>query len=327
MDSKSLAGIEPFNDLFFRNCFYNSMFAVLNYYQKSILPFTINSVPIYDLDENEQLTMKYITTLEQGEVLNQNEVIVNTKQNNKNVVEDIILAINLDKPVIVDIDCFDMPMRTEFYQKTHWQHVILIYGYDNNRKTFNIIEQKNVDCLNYEKVEISYDDLINSYNGFLNLSAENLVNVSYREYGIMEKTNLINQSELLSVFKENILNNKNVISYGLSYLDKFENDFDNMLLEDQSLRENIDNLIPGINEIINSKKVAKYNVENLFGKDHQLNKLICDIEKNWTAIRQTLLKFKFSSLYGKDNLFKIKDMLLNIKGSEQLYYDTIYNTY
>lgn len=325
--TKSLYRIEPYNDLYFKSCFYNSMFSVINYYNKSIIPFLINSVPIYIYDciEEERFSLEYMDTFSREELLAKMDIVVFSKQNNTNIVEDIIDSINQNKPIIVNIDCFYMPIRTEYYLKSHWEHSILIYGYDNIKQIFNIIEQKYVDSLTYNKIELKYNDLINAYKGFLNLSAKNLKRDSYREYGLNQNDDLINNdsNEYINIFRQNIYNNCEDINKGLQSLENFLLDFEAIFMDEMALRKNANNLISGLNIIINGKKVEKYKLEKLFSKEHALSNLVLEIENNWNSIRYTLVKYMFSSLYNQQNFEKLKSKLITIKETENSYYDLI----
>lgn len=49
-NEKYIANIEPFNDLYFMNCFFSSLFPVVLSYKKDILPLLINSVMVYSLN-------------------------------------------------------------------------------------------------------------------------------------------------------------------------------------------------------------------------------------------------------------------------------------
>lgn len=325
--ANSISKIEPYNDLYFKNCIYNSLFSVINYYNKSIMPFLINSIPIYyyNCDEEKHFSIKYIDTYSTEELLEEMMIVVNSKQNNTSIVEDIITSIDKNEPVIVFINCFYMPVRTENYLKTHLEHPIIIYGYDNIRKVFNIIEQKHNDSLSYYKTELQYNDLINSYNGYINLTTKNRKINSYKEYRLKQNHNLLNNdsSEYIKIFKRNTYINYENINNGLQSLEKFILDFEDIFIDEIVLEKNVNSLVLGLNEIINSKKVEKYKIEKLFGKDHTLYILILKIEDNWSSIRYTLAKYMFSSLYNQQRFEKLKSIFIDIQDIEDTYYNLI----
>ena len=325
-DIKNINSIESYNELFFMHCFYNSLFSVLNYHGKSIIPVLVNSIPLYKYDNNSEeisFSMDFISYLEVDEVLDKMGVEVITKNNNTTLVNDIIASINDGRPVIVSIDCYYMPIRPEFYLNKHWSHVILVYGYDDIKKNFNIIEQKFVDTLTYSKLELEYEHLINSYKGYLELEFDNSDKVSYCEYGL--KNNYVesnsSMNEYSQIYLKNIYSGSKDIEQSLQLLKKFVEDFDMIFMDEQALKKYAKNLLNGLNAIINCKIVEKLKVQDLFEEADELIKLITETESSWNLIRNKMARYTFSSVYRQKDYVEIRSKLEGIYNAEVRYYD------
>ncbi len=55
------------------------------------------------------------------------------------IVSQVIEAINENGYVLIDTDYYYMPHSAE-YQKSHYTHLIIIYGYDNSSQAFHIVD-------------------------------------------------------------------------------------------------------------------------------------------------------------------------------------------
>lgn len=330
VEAKEIQNIEPYNELFFISCYYNSMFSVLKYYNKSIMPFLVNCISKYIYNGNRQgifFSVAHYPVIEVDELLRRMGVIIYSKQNNYNIIQDAINSILNNRPVIVTVDCFFMPIRSEFYMKKHAPHAILVYGFSNTTEMFSIIEQKNADSLNYCKTNLGYTDLFNSYKGFLELDNPYLIKTTYCEYDIDKSydchRNAINGYQ--KNYKLNITQKREDIEIGLKFLDSFIKDFELMLVDEFLLRQSIPKLLVGFNDIINTKKFEGYMLNNLFGIEGKLTKLNKEIGANWGLIRSKLIKYMFSSVYKPKEFTDLMNNLQYIYRDECLYLDICCN--
>ncbi len=306
---KLLNEIEPFNDIFYKNCFYNAAFPVLRFYNRSVLLFLVNDIIIYTRNEQnngEYINTEYVSNKPVEKILEEEGLKYQTKKLCNNVIEDIINAISNDRLPIVFIDCFYEPIKLSSYMKEHWNHSLLVYGYDTDQRVFHVIEHRHRDNLTYEKRTLSFDDLEKSYEGYIRNFYIDSDSMSYIEIYCDDTKNksdlniVADMKRYRHILFENTDNQKKLIFERLKIFEKFIREYEEISSDETSLHENALKLLNNFNDIINSKNVEKYKIENLFGIESDYSKLIEEICGNWTYVRNALAKYLYSSVFKKE---------------------------
>lgn len=327
-----LENIEPFNDIFYKSCFYNSLFPVVRHFNRSIYPFLINDINIYKIDTRSDslkaCSSECISLKTYDELLQESGIICKYKEVSANVIDDILESIKRGRPVIIWVDCFYEPTRQDTYLKNHLPHTLLIYGYDENLKIFCIIEHTHRDSLKYKEQFISFEDVIACYKGCINNFLIDNPFPTYMEFyldGNTEGKGVASESinNYISEFKSNIIVNKDIILKRLEILKIFIEDYKNNILNVQLLKENAQNLLEGFNNIINAKQAQLYIASKLFQDDCKDIKVLDKITNNWIGVRGIITKFSYTSIY-KEDMFRLSTTLLNeIYELEQEYFSNI----
>lgn len=65
---------------------------------------------------------------------------------------------------MVWIDCFYETIRPDAYQKNHWGHILLVYGYDDEKETVEFLEHSYTDSFTYKRANMSYEDFKMCYD-------------------------------------------------------------------------------------------------------------------------------------------------------------------
>ncbi len=160
-----LENIKPFNDIFFKSCYFNSFFASIHGSENDIYPFLQNDIAVYDI-KNNKVEVKYIPIHPIDTILEKTGIIIDNTLPKEDVLNDIMESLLQDKAVIVAIDCYYEPLRMEMYQKNNWAHSLLVYGFDLEKRIFHILEHSGVYHLDYKPAQISFDDLLKAHEGF-----------------------------------------------------------------------------------------------------------------------------------------------------------------
>jgi hypothetical protein len=323
-----LQGIEPFNEIFYKNCFYNSAFPIIKHYGRSIIPLLSNDILVYinkSGKEKAALGVEYHSGRPVEELLIDSGLSFKTKTNYDDIVNALICSISLGRPVIIWVDCFYESIRADMYMKTHWDHTLLVYGYNLTNKTFNIIEHKHKDNLSYEKMTIGFDDMVHSSKGYFdNFANQSETALSYEfacnggiDYSEIDKNG---DHSNKTVYVENIKNNKSIILQSFDHLNRFIEAF-SVISQDNTLLEiYAEELLNNLNEIINAKRVEKYKIENLFALESETLGIINEIIDRWTFMRGVIAKYVYSNIYKKEALLTCVEKLQNIsKLEEELY--------
>lgn len=323
-DKKELFGIEPFNDIYFKSCFYNSMFPVVRYFNRDIDSFLVNEVMVYfkvQSKEQQELGMRYINLESEESLLRKIGISMLKKENCTNVVETIKAAIDRGCPVILWVDYFYASIREDVYMKSHGAHTWLVYGYNDVQKTFNIIEHKNRDSLSYEKTIINFQELTAAYQGYLDNFRNSADTFSYYEFDTNQDVSNNIEMDYYDIFTRNVRTKINEINEGLKQLKSFCETFEELTSSKEALAENAELLLKNLNEIINIKNVEKYRAAHLFnGHDKQLD-IIFSIFDRWEFIRTKIGKFLYTSIYNGNMMAYSKEKLEQIYELEKLFYN------
>ncbi|WP_432409055.1 amino acid adenylation domain-containing protein [Wukongibacter sp. M2B1] len=321
-----LRRMEPFNDIFYKNCFYNSLFPVLRYFNLSIMSILINDIIIYEFQREKGDIIQYIPTRNIEKVIEDMNIEVSFKKHSDNIIEDIITALDVHKPVIIWIDCYYSPIRRDEYKKKHLAHTLLIYGYDESKKVFYTIEHTNQYSFNYRKRLISYSDLANGFYGFQRYYNREGFN-AYYDFSYRGNFDLgrkeLNESYIKDVFKCNFEENKEKIYSGLESIKQFREYFSSICKSEETFFNCIEEAIGKINSVINAKKVEVYRNNILFNDLKGPVKIMESILEQWILIRMTLMKLDHFKSYDKNHLDICLKQFTQIYCLEYMYNDIL----
>nr|WP_279289745.1 SDR family NAD(P)-dependent oxidoreductase [Anaerocolumna cellulosilytica] len=304
-----LEGIEPFNDVYYKSCFYNSLFPVVKYFRKDVLAFLTNQIIAYDYSDNSKipLSVSYHSIKDNSIILNEIGIIAHAKNTSQDIIYDITSSITEGKPVILWVDSYYEPIRNDTFHKKHLAHSWLIYGFNETKRECYIIEHRHSDSLAYEKCVLGYDDVINSYEGFINNFQNDMTRIpSYSNYSLYsdEEINGNKNSQLnhLHVFGENYLKYKDIVLKGLENIKLFQEIYTTIVEDEKVLSENVVPLINCLNEVINIKKVESYRARMIFRPKTDYAQIVDEITEYWDLIRKKLARYMYSSVYKPEEL-------------------------
>lgn len=306
-----LENIEPFNEFYYKSCFYNALFSVVHYFNKGLIPILINDVIVYRMDRNKgNVDIEYRAIENVDLVLESQGISVGKKHQSTDIITDILKSVSRRRPVILWVDCFYASIRMDTFQKIHWAHTWLVYGYDESKKEFHIMEHKHRDSLSYEKRVIGYQDVVDSYNGFSGFFQPDQNTATYYEFFLNLKENKKDNGLYLNVFKENLLTHQKTTTEGMQQLSEFIDFFKQTMVNKESIEEYcIDDWIQGINNIINAKQVERFRVVQLISENTGILEISDKIISCWNSIRSVLAKVLYSNVYGKQDFAYICNQL------------------
>lgn len=329
-----IQGIEPFNEIFYKNCFYNSVFPIIKYYKKSIFPLLINDVVIYNKEDTTEgamsLNASYLPVMSLDELLKCESFRLESVMKSKDIISELKAGINTNCPVIVWVDAFYEPLREDTYKKIHRDHTLLVYGYDDEQRIFHIIEHEHMDDLDYAKREISYDDMQRCYNGFLenywNNANEPTVYKNFHNVNCEAESKNIKQ-DYIQMLKHNLSSQRDSIMTGIKYLKEFRNCFQKEFLMKDNLDKNIEDNILKLNNIINVKRVQMYVFQALFDDTFEGMKLLEGIIDHWSKIRGVVVRYYYTQRYKLSvfqDLIESVDRIIELEEKiNNLFYDQL----
>lgn len=332
---KKLTGIKPFNDFFYKSCFFNSLFPVVQFYDKDILPFIVNDVLAYhleDIQSGKSLNAEYIGIKSAEDIIGDVGIDLKKKMYNVNIIEEIIESISYGNPVIVWVDCYYESLRKDLFQKRHHPHTWLIYGFDRQQKVFNIIEHTYTDSLTYNEYMISFSELLCCYEGFLNNHSHTIDSPSYFEFGkssdnMSEDAYFQHSSgKCRDILLNNLHEKKGAIYQGLEEFNVFIHNFERMTSDESEFRKYAENAESSLNNIINIKQAERYRVKKIFIDNPELVEKIESILDHWYHVRAYTLKTAYMRSYKKDNPIKILEILMKIHQTEIEFNGALFTT-
>lgn len=316
-----IEGIIPFNELFYKECFYNSLFPIVNYYSGSINSFLINDIIVYEYNYNDyelNFGIKYITIKNNLELYSECGIECTTKNEVANIVEEAKTVILNNNMIIIWVDCYYISSRPDAYKIEHVPHTLLVYGFDEEKTLFYIIDHKNKDSLLYNKCVVSYEDLQNAYRGYV----ERYVNPNREDTLYIFSGSKIHKDtsrDFLLEFKNNIQSNREVLLVSMSVLRKIIKKLEGIISDEMKLNNYLSTLIERLNAIINSKYIEKFRLERIKCENQVLNQLLEEIINNWDLVRKFVVKYQYSGLFKKEQINSILKSLQKIPIIENKY--------
>ncbi|MHB1392564.1 MAG: amino acid adenylation domain-containing protein [Clostridia bacterium] len=327
---KILENVQPFNDVFYRGCFYHSLFPALRYLECDIKSILANELITYTYQQEEDgvgLSVKYDEINDMDMVLEEAGVKCYTKVRCVDIIKDVKRAISKNRPTIVSTDCYYEPIRNDMYMKNHWWHCISVFGYDDDNQMCNVIEQSDLNSLDFKKYLMSYEDVRNSYNGYLRIFLKGQEFPTYYEYDVNVANtceHIISRKDYRDTYAKNLLARKEMILDGIEYLLVFIENFKRITSSENLISQNCSDLLFTFGIILTRKQSEKYKIIQFFGSDNQLCDLSDEIASNWNLLRAVVQKYYISKRYKSSTFEKLLINLNRIYECEKQYYKILF---
>ncbi|WP_341282703.1 non-ribosomal peptide synthetase [Paenibacillus sp. FSL H8-0537] len=295
MTLRHVERIKPFNDLFYKECFYHSLFPILSYYQQSLLPILANDTVIYRYDEDTvHFQVDYAAAKPLEQLLLGIGIGMETREVGHSVIEELKRAVLSHKPVIVRIDCYYASDRTETYQKRHWPHSWLVFGFDDSTQMFGVIEHDHIERLTYEKRWVSYEDTLQGHLGFMDhFGSETPV---YYEFSAVTSDGVGSTPDsLLETTASAAAHRQQLLEGSLHALCRFLEKVKQALQAGQLIKDYGESLLDTLNQIVNAKLVDHYRYEQLAGGYLELQSAVVNSLEAWKQVRSLVAKAVFST--------------------------------
>lgn len=169
-DVNIIPNIRPFNEIYYKDCFYNSVIPVIDHFSGSRYPILSNDILYYQLPDStdpSSLQIIYQDADSLDQVLERTGLTVRTIDRCERLIDDIAYSIKAGCPVVIWVDCYYESIRRDTYNKIHWGHTLLLYGIDLENRQCTIIEHQNRMNLNYRPHIVGFDDILRPYRGYL----------------------------------------------------------------------------------------------------------------------------------------------------------------
>lgn len=327
-ETKVIDNIIPYNDIFFKGCVYNSFLPVMQYLGKNKISVLINDIISYSFDksrEDVRYGVGFSSYMLSDELFEEIGLGYEGKAKCKDIVSNILAAINNNRPVIINLDCYYLSIRPDMYLKHNWPHFLLIYGYNQQTEMFNVIEHTQVDSLTYRPRECSFQDIHNSYNLYLHNFARSEELFTYFEFFNLDETRSDSLEDCILIYKRNMLEYRHIIYKGLDNLKAMIEYFIYSCESEDKLSSQIEGILFMINNIVNAKNSEYYIITSLFPENSFLVNTRLNVVKNWKYIRAILKKYQITNEYRSESIKLLNEKYYDIDKFELNYYDSLFS--
>lgn len=292
--------LEPFNDIFYKSCYYNSIISVLNYYQLNITPLMLFDIYYYDCQVNESCFKVQISNQEimpVTDILHKMGLKLLTQCKERPVISNIKEMLDLSLPVITWVDCYYLTYRKDTYHKEHWPHTLLFYDYFKENDYLKIIEHDKKETLTYRCKSISATDVQASYEGYL----ENFWDRENESFYSVDKTdkNQYDAIDLKKLYFENLKNHSYRIAAGLDTLKDLNTTIIDQISQDWLNNNKMQILIQGVNNMLLIKSSLLYLYNRILEPQHILVTNTQEIQKLIRLLRDVLMKCYYAGEINK----------------------------
>lgn len=316
-------GIEPFSDVFYKNCAYNPLITGINYCGGSIYPFLSNDFFTYTYNETEgfKLNNNNIQVRPESEVIKNMGILFDYNIDQKEILEDIKKATLKNIPVYVPIDRYywsNKQLNSPYYKTKHHPHYFLIYGFDNQQQEFCIFDTDGTKTFGNK---INYTELMECYDGFCEFRKnETRICKLVKQKDLIHGNTYIHKDTNRKVYKENFLNKKDILLDGLKNIKKAMEYYSNksnltlILNEDQW-----ETAVPFF-FIQMAKKAQLYQVNVFFEERKEIVESIKMVIDYFNIVQGLLLKTLATQKYSEITMNGITSKLEQIYQLELNYY-------
>lgn len=325
-DKKVFIELEPYNQAFYISCFYNALFAGIEYFDINPSDIMVQSIPSYMVDsETNLIREKFIECKPWRTVIEEKGVRVVTYSQCDDITNAVKMALRKNGLIIIQIDGYYSPIRKDLYGKIHWVHNILINGFNESVGEFSVIEQSERNLLDYKQRSMSFYDLERAFIEGLERFG---VNPFEPPVVVLEETegsrSISNSKEVIcnkSILINNVIEIYPMLIDNLTILqDNLERCLDIYIVQKSELSLLLDNL----NRIVESKKVFSNLLQMLLYND-TIKEAVLELLNLWEVMRAKIARMVYSNK--KKNLSKeeIRAEIENIICTERRLLDCLYH--
>ncbi|SHO53820.1 amino acid adenylation domain-containing protein [Anaerocolumna xylanovorans] len=291
-----------FNDIFYKSCFYNSLFSLLRLNDKDLHPFYVNDMFIYKYKNGildiETVSKKNEDTLLAGQGVKFKKISAITSN-------AIIEELAQNRQIIAWVDSYYEAIRMDTYNKQHLAHTLAIVDYKKEEELFIVIEHTGKDNLDYKQCLLSKSDMDNCLEGFTkHFSQENIFYNYILEFDsgyIMEEVEADYKAEYQALWSENL----SEYEKSVSYLTDFVGDIRNK----KALENNeFSNLINMIRNIVNFKALDVFR-NKIMEKEDESAEITGQVYEAWKKLRNSFIRLEVS---GEVNDLVIKKLISEV---------------
>ena len=322
---RKVLSVEPFNELYYRSCYYNPLLSGLAYYRGHVNGFLARDIFIYSFDykrEGLKLSFENKNQASAAELLRQDGVClleitesVNDFDYFKRVISDCICD---NKLIFIHIDRYNwsnLRYNSKYYKQQHFPHFFLVYGFDDDLQTYSVVDSSVEECI---ANNISYEELFLCYMDYENMDSGKAT---------MHKLDPIKeypQFDYKTLFIDNVLKNKREIYMGLDALHEAVEYFSP--ISQLFMPNDVKSVARDARDIYWTKVTQMYQNKSFLGNNPVISELLQKLCGNMPLISGILVKYLITSSISNKSQNFLESTFLEFESLERKYYDVLLNT-
>lgn len=327
---KVIKNIIPFNNIFYKSCFYNALFTSLQHFNKSILQFLSAEVYKYEWNQqnNDQMGFQLTYIADQNDIdkLFEQRVYTYGIRNNENIVFDVISAIDENRPVILGIDCFYESIRKDTYQKIHWPHNIVVFGYNCEMQIFHVIEHSHIDSLEYKEQFIPFEDIISGHKSFESSFKKQLKKSDYIQLFAYPFVFPDHHFDLLLKQYTNMYKKyEGEIRKGYNTVSLFSEQMIDLIDNKKMALQHLFEIKEHFKNVLYAKRAERYFLSNTVSEGSKIIDKLDIIIQTLELPYRLLEKMNFKKMIDESKFIKITKLFKDLECLEHEYFDLILN--
>lgn len=308
-----MKAIIPFTQVWYKNCFYHALFTIVSMYDREYKIFLQNDFYKYNYNrENFELDYVEIATRDVAEDLKEIGIGVTTERPVNDIIFILINYLQQGKLLIVNID--KNVLQNENYNEDIACHSIMVYGYDEEKKCFNILENRYVNSSLFEVGELEEDKLQIAYSSFVEALTHYKYGIYIFEEMQLEKGAVI---DCKACMRNYIMQNASIRKNSLEVFRQFVEDVQHNITNKEELELHLDHLMKICNQVIVGKKIEIFSFQTILGADAEgINDIFSRILEKWKFIRTCFFQYQMRRRYREETITKIIQSLCDIEKVE-----------
>ncbi|MWC28629.1 SDR family NAD(P)-dependent oxidoreductase [Paenibacillus sp. MMS18-CY102] len=311
-----LPGIEPFNDIFYRNCFFNSLFPAVRSFGRSISPFLANDLVVYEETDGIN-TAGYASVRTIEEVFALSGIRAVTEHGSENIVQELLESLSAGQPAVVWVDCYELPIRQDAYGKRHIDHTILVFGFDLRERLFHIVEHDRMENLSYRRRTLPFEDMARAFEGFV----EQYVKTGVHEATHYKLASAPAPAELSAdpsvQWARCWQDGQGQLAESLAALERIRSNYINVTATADTLQPHVSHLVAFLNEAALTKRVEIYRLHALLPEAEEEHALLDEILADWEYVRKGMVRYMYGDSFRQDTFESGADRIARIAEQER----------
>jgi hypothetical protein len=313
--------VRPFNKLFYRECFYQSLIPALSFFDTDYNVLIANSFSIYAITKPTSVidfSIKHISARADAEVLHAVNIDLQPYKYSIDICNDVSVLLASGHLVIAQVDCYYLRRKTELYMRVHGPHSLLITGFDREGKTFDVIDNRARLSIDYISDRIAFSEFEEAYNGFNNQFNSLRNQVSIHAISILDKQRLMEANNpralALACYRDHLpsfVENEAVLEVVCS-------NFSNITSDQEVFVNNAQQLMHAIGESLIGRRIELYKAREIL-RDSLLSSLVEKIVEHLELIHSVVAKVQIAKAASRDSIFNIQRRFEETIASERQY--------